>query len=183
MDLYDKLFKVEWDKLYIPDSSLLEVFLRGSAMYLVMFALLRVFRRQAGSIGIADLLVIVVIADAAQNGMAGEAKSISEAILLVTTVVLWDYLFDFLGFHSKAFARVLEPEPLLLIEDGKLQRENMKSEMITYDEIMSQLRQNGVEEIGEVKKCSLEPDGQFSVIKKDAEANKESNEKKKKVVN
>ena len=58
-------------------------------MYVGMFALLRIFRRQAGAVGIADLLVIVVIADAAQNGMAGESKSVTEALLLIATIILW----------------------------------------------------------------------------------------------
>lgn len=68
--------------MFVPQQSVLEVFLRGTIMYLGMFALLRIFRRQAGSLGIADLLVIVVIAYAAQNGMAGDSKSITEALIV-----------------------------------------------------------------------------------------------------
>jgi uncharacterized membrane protein YcaP (DUF421 family) len=182
-NLFDKLFKVEWDKFFIPDSSLLEVFLRGSLMYLLMFTLLRIFRRQAGSIGIADLLVIVVIADAAQNGMAGEAKSVTEAVVLVSTIVVWDFFFDFLGYKSKFFERILEPKALPLVKDGKLIRKNMKSEMITRDEIMSQLRQQGIEDINEVKECCLESDGHFSVITKEDKGKQKSNVNKKKIVN
>ena len=56
-----------------------------------------------GSIGIADLLVIVIIADAAQNGMAGDSRSITEAMLLIATIVIWDYVFDWLGYRSVLF--------------------------------------------------------------------------------
>ena len=181
-NLFDKLFKVDWQGFFLPDSSLLEVFLRGSAMYLVMFTLLRIFRRQAGSLGIADLLVIVVIADAAQNGMAGEAKSISEAVMLVLTIVVWDYFFDFLSYKSEFFSRILEPKALPLIKDGKLLRKNMKREMITYDEILAQLRLQGVEDISQVKECYLESDGSFSVIAKDGKSKEKSNAKRKKNV-
>ena len=175
----EKFFQIDWGKLFIPTGeSLLEIFIRGSVMYLAMFALLRLFRRQAGSVGIADLLVIVVIADAAQNGMAGEAKSITEALILILTIIAWDYFLDFLGSRSKFIAGILEPKQLLLIEDGKLLRRNMQKEMITYDELMSQLRQQGVESISEVKKCYLEGDGHFSIIKKERAGDQQQGNRK-----
>jgi uncharacterized membrane protein YcaP (DUF421 family) len=166
-DFFDKLLRIDWQSMFVPQESLLEIFIRGSIMYLVMFVLLRIFRRQAGSIGIADLLVIVVIADAAQNGMAGDSKSVTEAVLLVSTIVFWDFVLDYLGFKSKFIARILDPEKLKVIEDGRFLRDNMAKEMITVDELMSQLRQNGIEDVGEVKTACLESDGHFSFIKKD----------------
>lgn len=179
----NKFFEIDWQSIFVPTESLLEIFIRGTIMYWVMFALLRIFRRQAGSIGIADLLVIVVIADAAQNGMAGDSKSVTEAVLLIVTIVLWDYVFDLLGYRSKFFQRILEPKALPIVENGRLLRQNMKSEMITYDEIMSQMRQQGIENIGDVKRACLESDGHFSFIKKDADGDEEqSNPKDKKAV-
>jgi len=133
-------------------------------MYLGMFVLLRIFRRQAGALGIADLLVIVVIADAAQSGMAGESKSITEALLLVTTIVLWDWFLDWLGFKSKFAAGILEPDKLTLIKNGRILRKNLEKEMITEDELMSQLRQQSIENIKDVKECCLESNGKFSII-------------------
>ena len=133
-------------------------------MYLGMFALLRVFRRQAGSVGIADLLVIVVIADAAQNGMAGESKSITEALILISTIVLWDWLFDWLGFRSPFWERILQPPPLLMIENGKVIKKNLDQELIKEDDLLAQLREQGISEIGGVKKCYLESNGHFSVL-------------------
>ena len=136
-------------------------------MYLGIFVLLRIFRRQAGSIGIADLVVIVIIADAAQNGMAGEAKSITEALLLIGVIILWDYVIDWLGFRSELLAKVLEPQPLLLIKNGRLMRRNMEKEMLTEDELLGQLREQGIEDIKQVKQCCLESSGDFSVIRVD----------------
>ena len=151
--------------MFWPKGSVGEVVLRGTIMYLGMFALLRVFRRQAGSVGIADLLVIVVIADAAQNGMAGDSKSITEAMLLITTIVLWDWFFDWLGFRSPFWERILEPQPLLLIEDGKILKKNLDKEFITKDELLAQLREQGIEDMDSVKKCYLESNGHFSVLR------------------
>ena len=150
--------------MFVPQESLIEIFIRGSILYVAMFALLRIFRRQAGAVGIADLLVIVVIADAAQNGMAGDSKSITEALLLIATIFFWNYLFDLLGFKSKFIQGLLEPEPLLLIKDGKMQHKNLEKEMITEDELRAQLRQQGIEDISAVKKSCLESNGHFSVI-------------------
>jgi uncharacterized membrane protein YcaP (DUF421 family) len=179
----EKLFQVDWQSVFVPTESLLEIFIRGTIMYLAMFAILRIFRRQAGSFSIADLLVIVIIADAAQNGMAGDSKSVTESLLLICTIIGWDFFLDWLGFKSKLFERILEPKKLKVIENGKLLRENMKSEMITVDELESQLRQHGIEDIAEVKIGYLEGDGHFSFIKKDSNEQQESNEKNKNIVN
>ena len=150
--------------MFKPTESILEVILRGTIMYIGMYVLLRVFRRQAGSVGIADLLVIVVIADAAQNGMAGDSRSITEALILITTIVLWDWFFDWLGFRSPFWDRVLQPTPLLLVENGKVIKKNLDQEFIREDELLSQLREQGIGELDVVKKCYLESNGHFSVL-------------------
>lgn len=150
--------------MFVPSESILEVFLRGTVMYLGMLLMLRVFRRQSGTLGAADLLVIVVIADAAQNGMAGDSKSITEALLLISTIIMWDWLIDMLGYKSALFSRILEPQPLLLIENGVIKTKNLEKEMITEDELWSQLRENGIEDVDKVKKCYLESNGHFSVL-------------------
>jgi uncharacterized membrane protein YcaP (DUF421 family) len=179
IDWYEKILKVDWSSVFATKESLLEIFIRGSVMYLVMFTLLRIFRRQAGSIGIADLLVIVVIADAAQNGMAGKSESVTEAVLLIVTIVLWDYVFDLLGYKSKFFERILEPRRLKIIENGRYLRVNLRKELITVDEVKTQLRQNGIERVEDVKTGYLESDGHFSFIKKDADGEEQSNPKRK----
>jgi uncharacterized membrane protein YcaP (DUF421 family) len=176
-----KFFEIDWQSVFVPTESILEIILRGTIMYLGIFVLLRIFRRQAGSFSIADLIVIVIIADAAQNGMAGDSKSVTESILLIGTIIFWDFFIDWLGFKSKFFRRTLEPEKLKVIENGKFLRRNMNREMITTDELTSQMREQGIEDISDVKVACLESDGHFSFIKKD-DGNDESNPKPKKAV-
>jgi uncharacterized membrane protein YcaP (DUF421 family) len=171
----DWLINIDWRSMFVPTESILEIVIRGTIMYLGMFALLRVFRRQAGSVGIADLLVIVVIADAAQNGMAGDSRSITEALILILTIVLWDWFFDYLGFKSPFWDRILQPHPLLLIEDGKVLKKNLDKEFINEDELLGQLREQGIDDFGCVRKCYLESNGHFSVlteVKRDNERSK-----------
>ena len=159
--------QVNWSQLFIPSVPIAETMVRGSCMYLALFVMLRFFRRQTGSIGTADLLVLLLIADAAQNGMAGESKSVTEALVLIGVIILWDYVIDWLGFKSSFMAKILDPEPLVLVKNGRMMRRNMESEMITEDELMAQLRQQGIENIEQVKQCCLESSGDFSVIKVD----------------
>jgi uncharacterized membrane protein YcaP (DUF421 family) len=165
----EALFNIDWRSMFVPHESILAVLVRGTLMYLGMFILLRIFRRQAGSVSIADLLLIVIIADAAQNGMAGDAKSVTEALALIGVIIFWDYFIDWLGFKSVLMSRLVEPQPLMLIKNGRLLRRNMEREMITEEELLGQLRQKGVESFDDVKQCCLESSGEFSVIRKDGE--------------
>lgn len=178
----ETLFKIDWQSMFVPTESVLEVIFRGTIMYLGMFVLLRAFRRQSGSVSMADMLVIVVIADAAQNGMAGDSKSVVEALILISTIVFWDYVIDWLGFKSVLMAQILEPKPLTLIKNGRIMRKNLKSEMLTEDELMIQLRLQGVEQVAEVKQFCLESNGEFSLIKV-SETPIEDNKKTKSGVN
>jgi uncharacterized membrane protein YcaP (DUF421 family) len=99
-----------------PESGDAEVIVRGSIMYLCMFAILRfVGRRQAGHFGPADLLVIVMIADAAQNGLGKDYSSVTEGVTLVLTIVSWEYLIDWLSFRFPALRPILKPPALRLI--------------------------------------------------------------------
>jgi uncharacterized membrane protein YcaP (DUF421 family) len=166
----DKLFQIDWQAVFVPTVPLLEIVLRGTLVYLMLFIMLRVLRRETGGLGIADVLVIVLIADASQNAMANEYKSITEGVVLVATIAFWDYTLDFLGYHFPRFRRFVRPAPLPLIKAGKLLRKNMRQEMITEEELLGQLREQGVESPNEVKKCFLEGDGRISVIKVKAES-------------
>jgi uncharacterized membrane protein YcaP (DUF421 family) len=93
---------IDWQVMLSPEHSLIEIVLRGTMMYIVLFSILRFFmKRQSGVIGIADLLVIVLIADAVQNAMANEHKSITDGTLLVLTIVFWNFAVDWLGFPPR----------------------------------------------------------------------------------
>jgi uncharacterized membrane protein YcaP (DUF421 family) len=159
------ILQVDWHEMLVPSVSLLELVLRGSAVYLAILVLMRVLRRDAGELSTADLLVVVLVADAAQNAMAGEYHSITEGAVLVATIFGWNYLLDWLAFRSPSIHALLHPAPLLLIKDGQVQRRNLRTEMLTLADLKAQLREQGVAEVAEVKRCYIEPDGHLSVIK------------------
>ena len=78
---------IDWAAVFTPAVHPLEIFVRGSVVFLFIFAVLRISRRQVGSLGISDLLVIVLIADAAQNAMASDYKSITDGLVLISTIL------------------------------------------------------------------------------------------------
>lgn len=158
---------IDWHGMFVPTVSLIELVIRGTALYFVIFILMRVFRRQAGALSMSDLLVIVLVADAAQNAMAAEYHSITEGAVLVGTIFGWNVALDYLSFRSKFMHRLLTPPPLPLILDGRVQRHNLKSELMRLDELKELIHEQGVEDFADVKKAYLEPDGHVSVIRKD----------------
>jgi uncharacterized membrane protein YcaP (DUF421 family) len=157
---------IDWHQMFVPSVSLLELVLRGSIMYLTILAAMRLFRREAGSISTADLLVVVLVADAAQNGMASEYHSVTEGLVLIATIYGWNYLLDIGAYRYPRIHRLLNPPPLSLVRDGIVQRKNLRLEMLTVDDLMEQLREQGVEHLHEVKSCCLEGDGHLSVIRR-----------------
>jgi uncharacterized membrane protein YcaP (DUF421 family) len=159
---------IDWQQVFIPSVHPGEIFIRGTVVYLFIFAAMRIFRRQAGAISISDLLVVVLIADAAQNAMAGEYKSITDGLILVATVLFWNFSVDWLAFRFPKMQRLLHPPSLPLIKNGKIQYRNLRGQMMTRDELMELLREHGVESPEEVKEARLEPDGHVSVIRKDS---------------
>ena len=158
------LVQIDWKSAFVPSLHLGEIILRGSITYLFLFLVLRFVRRGAGAIGISDLLVVVLIADAAQNAMGSQYKSITEGVVLVGTIVLWDVLLDWLGYRFPVLRRFLRPNALILIKDGRLQKNNLRKQMITEDELLGELREQGVDSIENVKASYMEGDGHISVI-------------------
>jgi uncharacterized membrane protein YcaP (DUF421 family) len=164
-------FSVDWQSVFMPGIGIAEVVVRGSIMYLCMLAIMRfVGRRQAGHFGPADLLVIVMIADAAQNGLGKDYSSVTEGVTLVLTIVSWEYFLDWLSFRFPSVRPILKPPSLKLIQNGRLEQNNLRKEMLTEEELRSQLRELEIENYNEVKLCTLEGDGRLSVLRKKADA-------------
>ena len=145
-----------------------ELVLRGTLIYWMLFLLFRfVLRRDVGSIAIADMLVLVLIADASQNAMSGGYETVADGAVLVGTIAAWNWLFDFLTYRFPAVRRLIQAKPLRLIENGKVLRRNLRKEMITQEELMSALRREGVEQVDQVRLATMESDGEITVVRND----------------
>jgi uncharacterized membrane protein YcaP (DUF421 family) len=158
---------VDWSDIFVPDTPILEIIVRGSVMYLALFVLLRlVLKREVGALGVTDLLVVVLIADAAQNAMAGEYSTIPDGLILVGTIVFWAWALNWLGYRTPFVQRLVHPEALPLVKDGRMIRRNLEKELITEDELLSQLRLQGVGDLSDVTAAHMEGDGRISVVQR-----------------
>jgi len=159
---------MNWSEIFGLSVSPVELVVRGTVMYLFLFAVFRLaIKRRIGAVGMADLLVLVIIADAAQNGMAGEYRTVTEGIILLSTIIAWEVLIDFLAFRFRRVERLLLPPPLLLIDRGRILWRNLRQEFVSELELRAKLREQGVTDPAEVDKAYMEPDGAVSVIKRE----------------
>ncbi len=155
----------DWSEIFRPDQPFLETVLRGSLTYLGIVAMMRVgLKRQAGSFGLGDLLLIVMIADASQNAMAGTHQSWPNGIVLVATLIGWNYALDWASYRSAKFRSLLEPEPRTLIRDGKALDQNLRREQITEEELCSELRMKGYSDYAQVREARIESGGKLSIL-------------------
>jgi len=163
---------VDWSRLFGFSVNPAEIILRGTVIYWFIFLLFRlILHRDVGAIAIADVMLLVLIADAASNGMSGNYDSITDGCLLIATLAGWNYLLDLLSFHFPAIRRIVQSPPLALIQNGKIQRKAMRRELITVEELKSKLREQGIEDLREVKIAYLEEDGEISVLLHDGRGN------------
>ena len=154
-------------KAFTPDVSLFEMVARGVIMYLAIFILLRVvLRGRTGSMTTSDVLVLVIISDAAQNAMSSSYTSITDGIVLVATIVGMSWLFDWLAYHVSFMRRLVHPERKPLVVNGRVIRKSLAQELMTEDELMTQLRLQGADQIQQVKSAFLEGNGEISVIRR-----------------
>jgi uncharacterized membrane protein YcaP (DUF421 family) len=144
----------------------LELVVRGTAVYWFLFLLFRlVLRRDAGAIGIADILLLVLLADASQNAMAGGYETVADGLVLVATIAGWNWAVDWASYHNSTIRRWSAPPPLVLVRRGQIQWRNLRREYVTVPELMSLLREQGIGKLAEVKMARMEPDGSISVIR------------------
>lgn len=164
------MLELDWSKLLIPGDSVLEVVVRGTVVYLALFVTIRLLpRRTMGGVGPSDLLIIVLLADAVQQAMAGQYESITEGLVLAGTLIFWAVFIDWLDYRLPRL-HLSDGKQIPLVRDGRYIHRNMARQNITEDEVLSQLRHHGLASLQGVEAIYLEGDGQFSVILRGARA-------------
>lgn len=155
----------DWIDTLVPSVHLLELFLRGTITYLGLALLMRlVGQREAGGLGLTDLLVVLLAVNAATVGLTGDAQTIADGFVLVATVLFWSVAVDALSYRFPHVGRVFKARPRLLIEEGELNRRAMRRELMSKEEVMAQMRLHGVEDLAQVHRACIEPNGMISVV-------------------
>ena len=143
-----------------------ELFVRGSVMFWFLVLVFRiVLRRDVGSMGITDFLFVVLLGDAAQNGMIGEATSATDAIVLISTLAFWNFVIDWASWRFQAVERLFSARRLCLVKNGRRNRRNMRREFISDKELMTKVREEGLDDLSGIKAMYLESDGEISLIR------------------
>lgn len=170
---------MDWEAIFSMTQSPWEMVVRGTLMYWFLFLIFRwVMRRRVGSIALADILLLVLIADAAQGAMSGDYKSFPEGAILIGTIVGWNMLVDWASFRFEPLRKFFEPQPLPLVWRGRVVRKNMREEMLSEEELMGKLREKGIDDLSAVKAAYIESDGEFSVLRRDGKEAAESTSKR-----
>ena len=112
--------------------------------------------------------MIALVAAAAQNAMAREHRSVTDGIILVATVAFCSYALDWLGHCVPQFQRFYHPPPLPLIKNGHFLRRNMRKELITEDELLTQIHLYGLGKLDDVAEAFMEGDGSITIIHKES---------------
>jgi uncharacterized membrane protein YcaP (DUF421 family) len=159
-------FAIDWEDLFRPRMSVLEVLIRGTCIYVALCVLLRVvLKRQAGKVSMTDLLVVSLVAGVCRNPLMRDAYSVTDGLSMVVVVLGWGYALDWLSYRVPAIHNLLHPEPVVLIEGGEIRHENLRRELVTESQLLCQLRQQGVSSPSEVAEALLEGSGKISVLR------------------
>lgn len=146
-------------------SSLIEVAVRTAIVYTFLVIGLRLGgKREIGQLGVLDLIVLLVIADAVQNAMVGENTTLWGGLVAAGTLLGLDKALKVLSERSSRAKAVLEGEPRLLVRDGRLLDRAMREETVDLDDLEMAIREHGLAKIEDVGLAVLERDGTISIV-------------------
>lgn len=140
--------------------------LRALAIYLILMLLFRLSgKRTLSQVTTFDFVLLLVVGEATQQALLGEDFSITQAVIVIATLIGLDRASDFLSFRSERFERATQSVPVVLVENGRLMDEAMRREHVSKDEILQAARSSqGLENLEDVKFAVLETSGGISVV-------------------
>lgn len=163
-----EFLEVDWRSVIWPDIALVESFARGTVVYFFVFIVMRgTLRRTAGELSMLDFIFVLLVANGASDSMTGGAVSFANGAVIILTVVFWNYALNTLSWYIPALQRWTTPPPLQVVRNGTLLHRNMRKEFLTEDELMAKLREDGIEDVAQVKAAYIEGDGNLSIIAHD----------------
>lgn len=145
----------------------MDIVVRAFVGFVFVFFLTRVIgRRELSSFEPFDLMLLIVIGDLIQQGITQNDLSVTGLILTVGMFGSLTLLASYLGWKFPRLRPILEPDPLILVEDGKVIERNLRKERITAEEIAAEARLQQIESLEKVKWAVLESGGRISFIPK-----------------
>jgi uncharacterized membrane protein YcaP (DUF421 family) len=144
----------------------MEIVIRASVIFFFMFVLTRGMKRRAlGDMAPFEMLLLVTIGDFVQQGVTQEDMSVTGAVLAVSTFAFWISVFTYASWKSKRLNTVISGVPLIIVRDGEPIDRALAIEQLPLDEVREAARQEGIEDLADVKLAVLETSGRISFIK------------------
>ncbi len=156
----------------------MDIVLRATAMFLIVFVLLRLLgKRELGQMTPFEVVLLVVIGDLIQQGVTHNDFSVTGAMLAICTFAFWALVLSWLVYLFPRLKDPLEGAPRIIIQQGQLLEDNLRRDRITRAEVESEMRLAGVARMSEVEWAILEPQGKISFIKKESGKRAEQQDK------
>jgi uncharacterized membrane protein YcaP (DUF421 family) len=144
-----------------------DLVLRAVFVFAFVVLLMRVIgRRELSSLSPVDLILLIILGDALQQGLTQDDYSLTGAVLVVGTLAVLQVVLSWLAFRSPSVRSVVDGEPLIVVQDGKPIERNLKRERLTVEEIAESARLHEIGSLDEVRWAVLERNGELSFIKK-----------------
>jgi uncharacterized membrane protein YcaP (DUF421 family) len=145
----------------------MDLAIRTFVIFWFIFLLTRIIgRRELSSLEPFDLILLIVLGDAVQQGLTQDDYSVTGALIVISTFAVLQVLVSYVSFRVPALRPVLEGQPLVVVENGKPIERNMKRERLSVEEVMEEARQQQIASLDEIQWAVLETSGQISFIKK-----------------
>ena len=145
----------------------MDIALRAIVLYLFVILVMRVTgRRELSTLGPVDLVLLIVMGDAIQQGLTQDDYSVTGAVIAVSTLATMQVGTSYLAFRSKRARRVLEGNPIVIVQDGSIIAENLKRERMTVEEVCEAMRLKQIGNVDDVEWAILESNGDISFIEK-----------------
>jgi uncharacterized membrane protein YcaP (DUF421 family) len=153
----------------VPEINWLEKIVRPFLVYVFLVIAFRLTgKRLLGSRTPFDFIVLLTIANVLQNAMIGPDNSVLGGILGATTLLATDILFDKLAYQFRWFKHLIEGDPTVLVEDGKINFENLKREYLTTDDLRRAVAKENIDldsDLPTLRRVLLESDGTITVAR------------------
>ena len=139
--------------------------LRAVFVYLVVMALVRISgKRAVGQFTPFDLVLLILIGNAVQNGLNGGDNSLTAAVILSATLLALNYGVAFLSARYPRIRKVIEGEPVILVHEGHVYRDVLKRELVSRADFDKAMREAGLSDVDEVHQAVLETNGHITII-------------------
>jgi uncharacterized membrane protein YcaP (DUF421 family) len=148
---------------------MLTIFIRTVIIYFFLTIIMRTMgKRQLGELDVGELVITFILSEIATTPITNPERSMFEAIIPIITLTSLEILISALILKSPVFKSLLSSKPAVLVARGKIDFKMMKKVRISLEELVSQVRQNGIYDLNEVDYAILEENGKMSVIPKNA---------------